>query len=202
MSAAFLGSFLFRVVAVMPTRVELKKISIVGSTPSKFDDPIVLRVVLEVLEKAPAHPIDVKFTWAPIWDFPVDQELDELEVGPLTTLGRHEFVIESDAPDIGKIPDPTGPTALIISMSYKGKQFLHVGYNVVATCAGDLPEVFTSAEKLSRSLDRCFSRQSTIEWDEPLESQGKQVEESDDEAQPAKRTRGEEDAPPESAKVS
>ncbi|CCW64953.1 unnamed protein product [Phytomonas sp. EM1] len=149
----------------MTTRIELRKITINGPNPSRFDDSIALKIVLEVFEKAPVAPIDIRFIWSPIWDFPVDQVLDELEVGPLTSLGKHEFLIESDPPDFRKIPDPTGPTALVISFCYLGREFLHVGYNVIVSCKGEIPEVFTSAECLTRHLGRCFTKPKSIFWD-------------------------------------
>ncbi|KAG5508872.1 hypothetical protein GH5_06084 [Leishmania sp. Ghana 2012 LV757] len=151
----------------MATRVELQKVQVVGANPTKFDDPIRLHIVLEVFENPPKEAIDVTFTWSPVWDFPVDQELDEMEVGPLTTIGRHEFTIESDPPNVVDIPDPTGPTALIVSLRYKGREFLHIGYNITVTCDGDLPDVFTSAEQLTRHLGKCYPKVRDISWDEP-----------------------------------
>ncbi|CAM37640.1 anti-silencing protein a-like protein [Leishmania braziliensis MHOM/BR/75/M2904] len=150
----------------MTTRVELRKVQVLGPTSSKFDDPIRMHLVLEVFEKPPKDAIDVTFTWSPVWDFPVDQELDEMEVGPLTTLGRHEFTIESDPPNVADIPDPTGPTALIVSLKYKGQEFLHIGYNVIVTCDGDLPDVFTSTEQLTRHIGMCYPKVRHIAWDE------------------------------------
>ncbi|RNF03768.1 histone chaperone ASF1 [Trypanosoma conorhini] len=150
----------------MTTRLVLRGVSVVGSNPAPFTDPIVLKVVLEVFEKPPAHAIDVKFMWKPIWDFPVDQELDEFEVGPLATLGRHELTLQSDPPDFARIPDPTGPTALIVSFTYEGREFLHLGYNAVVTCEGEMPDVFETAEPLRRHLAQCFPRQLAIVWDE------------------------------------
>ncbi|CCW72166.1 unnamed protein product [Phytomonas sp. Hart1] len=151
----------------MTTRVELRKIAVNGPNPSRFDDPIALKIVLEVFEKAPESVIDIRFTWSPIWDFPVDQSLDELEVGPLTSLGKHELLIETDPPDFRKIPDPTGPTALLVSFSYLGREFLHVGYNVIVSCKGEIPDVFESADCLTRQLGRCFTKPKGISWDAP-----------------------------------
>ncbi|GET87353.1 anti-silencing protein a-like protein [Leishmania tarentolae] len=149
----------------MATRVELRKVQVVGPNPSKFDAPICLHLVLDVFEKPPKEAIDVTFTWSPVWDFPVDQELDEMEVGPLSTLGRHEFTIESDPPDVANIPDPTGPTALIVSFKYRGNEFLHIGYNITVTCEGDLPDVFTSCDKLTRQIGKCYPKLRDISWD-------------------------------------
>ncbi|CAC9473893.1 anti-silencing protein a-like protein [Leishmania donovani] len=151
----------------MTTRVELRKVQVLGPNPSKFDTPIRLHLVLDVFEKPPKDAIDVTFTWSPVWDFPVDQELDEMEVGPFTTLGRHEFTIESDPPNVADIPDPTGPTALIVSLKYQGDEFLHIGYNITVTCEGDLPDVFTSADMLTRHIGKCYPKLRDISWDAP-----------------------------------
>ncbi|EPY30712.1 histone chaperone ASF1 [Strigomonas culicis] len=149
----------------MTTRVELTKVQVLGKNPTSFDDPITLSVVLEVFERVPTDPIDVKFTWAPIWDFSVDQELDELEVGPLTTLGKHEFTIQSDGPDFSQVPDPTGPTALLVSFTYKNQEFLHLGFNTTITCDGDIPDAFTSADQLTRFVGKCHPKHTVIQWD-------------------------------------
>ena len=106
------------------------------------------------------------FTYSPIWDTNVDQVLDELEVGPLLTLGRHEFTLECDGPDFRKVPDPTGPTALLVSFAYKGSEFYHLGLNVEVHCtAAELPEVFTDDSILERKIGRGFMRASRIPWD-------------------------------------
>lgn len=152
----------------MATRVELRKVRVEGENPAPFDEPIRLHIVLEIFEKVPQNAIDVSFTWSPVWDFPVDQELDEMEVGPFAALGKHEFVIESDPPDVTQIPDPTGPTALIVSLKYKEEEFLHIGYNVTVTCQGEMPDVFSSTEQLTRELGKCYPKVREIHWDAEL----------------------------------
>lgn len=159
----------------MTTRVELVQVRIVGPARCRFDEPITLRLVLEVFERVPQDPIEVIFTWSPVWDFPVDQNLDEMEVGPLTCLGKHEFTLQCDPPNYSDIPDPTGPTALLISLRYKGREFLHIGYNAVVTCEGDIPDVFTSADLLVRELGCCFPKQRLIEWDEERQEAAHQI---------------------------
>lgn len=168
---------------------------VVGDNPTKFDAPIRLHLVLEVFEQVPCDAIDVSFTWSPVWDFPVDQELDEMEVGPFTTLGKHEFTIESDPPDVAEIPDPTGPTALIVSLKYKDQEFLHIGYNVIVTCEGEMPDVFTSASQLTREIGKCYPKLREIVWDareksEAISSSECSAEESEE--APEKRVRLEE----------
>ncbi|KPA77745.1 anti-silencing protein a-like protein [Leptomonas pyrrhocoris] len=179
----------------MTTRIELRKVHVVGDNPTKFDAPIRLHLVLEVFEQVPRDAIDVSFTWSPVWDFPVDQKLDEMEVGPFTTLGKHEFTIESDPPDVSQIPDPTGPTALIISFKYSEQEFLHIGYNVVVTCEGEMPDVFTSASQLTREIGKCYPKLREITWDtnesSPSTSSAESSEEESEDADeaPEKRAR-------------
>jgi histone chaperone ASF1 len=186
----------------MATRIELRKVKVVGNNPTKFDAPIQLHLVLEVYEKVPEGTVDVSFTWSPVWDFPVDQELDEMEVGPFTTLGKHEFTIESDPPDVTQIPDPTGPTALIVSLKYKGQEFLHIGYNVTVTCDGEMPDVFTSASQLTREIGKCYPKLREITWDaeapsESLASDSESCSEEVEEVEgaPEKRPRLERGSP-------
>ncbi|CAD2212646.1 histone chaperone ASF1 [Angomonas deanei] len=155
----------------MSTRVGLSKVTVVEPNPAGFSEALTLKVVIEIFEKVPNDAIDVKFVWSPIWDFSIDQVLDELEVGPFLTTGKHEFVLQSDPPDVSKIPDPTGPTALLVSFTYHGEEFLHIGFNVVVTCTGEIPEVFTSAELLTRTIGRYHSKFTSIRWDTPEEGE-------------------------------
>eukprot|EP00826_Nyctotherus_ovalis_P024709 TRINITY_DN1907_c0_g2_i1.p1 TRINITY_DN1907_c0_g2~~TRINITY_DN1907_c0_g2_i1.p1 ORF type:complete len:209 (+),score=47.20 TRINITY_DN1907_c0_g2_i1:55-627(+) len=60
-----------------------------------------------------------------------DQVLDTVEVGPLA-CGSMKFTFEADAPDPKLIPqeDILGVTAVLITCSYKGKEFIRIGYYV------------------------------------------------------------------------
>lgn len=148
----------------MSTRVELRKAT-AESRSVPFTSPIKLSVILEVFERAPSKPIDVCFTWSPIWEEPVDQVLDEMEVGPLL-LGKQEFVLESDPPVLADIPDPTGPTALLVTFSYCGRQFLHLGFNVLVEFEGEMPETFAEGDvRLQRRIIGCVPNRKEIQWD-------------------------------------
>lgn len=148
----------------MSTRVEFRKASILAPNPARFDDPIKIHIILEVLEKPLAETLDVRFLWSPICDEPADQMLDELEVGPLASIGKHELTLESDPPSIKDIPDPTAPTALLVSFFYRGKEFLHLGFHVVVQYDGELPEVFTSCDGCTRQITSCYPKLIPIEW--------------------------------------
>lgn len=60
-----------------------------------------------------------------------DQVLDQVFVGPVPE-GRHMFVFQADPPDPNKIPvqDAVGVTVILLSCSYRSKEFIRVGYYV------------------------------------------------------------------------
>lgn len=186
----------------MTTQVYFRKASVAGPNPSPFDSPITLRVVLELQGKPLQDVIDVRFTWSPIWDTCVDQQLDELEVGPLSHIGTHELALSTDPPQISQIPDPTGPTALLVSFSYKGEEFLHLGFNVLAQFQKklkkeknnskiegkksddksedeeEIPEIITSSEGVTRLIvEPCFPKHTSIKaWEAPPQRGGAERE--------------------------
>lgn len=70
-----------------------------------------------------------------------DQELDSVLVGPVS-LGVSRFVLDVPAPDPSKIPaeDLLGATAIMITCSFKGKEFVKVGYWVSNSPKNPPPE--------------------------------------------------------------
>lgn len=60
-----------------------------------------------------------------------DQVLDEILVGPIP-VGINKFVLSADAPDISQIPneDVLGVTVVLVTCSYREKEFVRVGYYV------------------------------------------------------------------------
>ena len=64
-------------------------------------------------------------------DTTADQVLDEILVGPVP-VGINKFVLQADAPDISQIPegDVLGVTVVLVTCSYREKEFLRVGYYV------------------------------------------------------------------------
>ena len=60
-----------------------------------------------------------------------DQVLDEILVGPIP-VGINKFVLQADAPDISQIPqdDILGVTVVLVTCSYREKEFVRVGYYV------------------------------------------------------------------------
>ena len=99
--------------------------------PSYFQSPIAFEVEYECL-----FPLKEDLEWKIIYvgsaeNEKLDQILDTVLVGPVTP-GLYKFIFEADPPDHTKIPgdDIVGVTALLLTCSYKGKEFVRVGYYV------------------------------------------------------------------------
>lgn len=60
-----------------------------------------------------------------------DQMLDEILVGPVP-VGVNKFILQADAPNVVGIPskDLLGVTVVLVTCSYKEKEFVRVGYYV------------------------------------------------------------------------
>mmetsp|Transcript_69025 Transcript_69025/g.218312 ORF Transcript_69025/g.218312 Transcript_69025/m.218312 type:complete len:185 (+) Transcript_69025:491-1045(+) len=60
-----------------------------------------------------------------------DQVLDSVLVGPVVT-GTYRFIFQACPPDHTKLPenDVVGVTVVLLTCSYKGKEFIRVGYYV------------------------------------------------------------------------
>ena len=55
--------------------------------------------------------------------------LDEVLVGPVP-VGTNKFVLEADAPDASKLEDVLGVTVVLVTCSYREREFIRVGYYV------------------------------------------------------------------------
>ena len=60
-----------------------------------------------------------------------DQVLDEILVGPVP-VGINKFILQADAPDTSQIPesDILGVTVVLVTCSYREKEFVRIGYYV------------------------------------------------------------------------
>lgn len=104
---------------------------VVLDNPSPFLNPFQFEITFECIE-------DLKedLEWKIIYvgsaeSEEYDQTLDTVYVGPVPE-GRHMFLFKANAPDATQIPveDAVGVTVVLLSCSYKGKEFLRVGYYV------------------------------------------------------------------------
>ncbi|GAB1601001.1 histone chaperone asf1b-B-like [Argonauta hians] len=104
---------------------------VVLDNPSPFLNPFQFEITFECLEDLP-EDLEWKIIYvgsAESMDY--DQVLDSVLVGPVPG-GRHMFVFQAGPPDTSKIPiaDAVGVTVVLLTCSYKSKEFIRVGYYV------------------------------------------------------------------------
>lgn len=70
-----------------------------------------------------------------------DQVLDEILVGPVP-VGVNKFVLQADAPNPEQLPsdDILGVTVVLVTCSYREREFIRVGYYVNNELLGHDPE--------------------------------------------------------------
>lgn len=101
------------------------------NNPAPYTDPIVLEVQYECLSSL-QDDLEWRINYVGSAESDqYDQILDSALVGPVQQ-GTFKFRMEAPAPDPSKIPpnDLLGVTALLLTCSYKGKEFVRVGYYV------------------------------------------------------------------------
>lgn len=99
--------------------------------PAPFLCPFSFEITFECLQ-----PLADDLEWKVLYvgsaeDTSHDQVLDEILVGPIP-VGINKFVLQADAPDTSQIPegDVLGVTVVLVTCSYREKEFVRVGYYV------------------------------------------------------------------------
>lgn len=99
--------------------------------PANFLSSFSFEITFECLQ-----PLQDDLEWKVLYvgsaeDQSNDQVLDEILVGPIP-VGINKFVLQADAPDISQIPqdDILGVTVVLVTCSYREKEFVRVGYYV------------------------------------------------------------------------
>ncbi|KAK3091601.1 hypothetical protein FSP39_021077 [Pinctada imbricata] len=104
---------------------------VVLDNPSPFFNPFQFEITFECLEDLP-EDLEWKIIYVGAAEsVEYDQTLDSVLVGPVPA-GKHMFVFQAGPPDIEKIPeeDAVGVTVVLLTCSYKAKEFIRVGYYV------------------------------------------------------------------------
>lgn len=109
--------------AVVVTRVE------VLTSDGNFTDPFSFEIEYEC-----STSLKEDLEWKMIYvgsaeSEKFDQELESVLVGPVVP-GQYKFIFEGNPPDASKLPqsDVAGLTVILLTCSYKGKEFVRIGY--------------------------------------------------------------------------
>ncbi|XP_055625356.1 histone chaperone asf1 [Toxorhynchites rutilus septentrionalis] len=102
---------------------------VVLDNPSSFLNPFQFELTFECIEE-----LKEDLEWKMIYvgsaeSEEFDQVLDTIYVGPVPE-GRHIFVFQADSPNVARIPeqDAVGVTVVLLTCSYRGQEFVRVGY--------------------------------------------------------------------------
>ena len=103
----------------------------VQNNPAPFYTPLQFEIHFECLEEL-QDDLEFKIIYvgsAETVEF--DQVLDQIVVDAVPK-GQFKFMFQADPPDIAKIPadDAVGVTVILITASYRGQEFVRVGYYV------------------------------------------------------------------------
>lgn len=110
--------------------VSLLNVNVLNN-PAKFLDPYQFEITFECLEPL-KHDLEWKLVYVGASkSSKYDQELDSLLVGPVPQ-GVNRFLFEADPPNPDLIPQDqlVSITVMLLSCSYKGRDFVQVGYYV------------------------------------------------------------------------
>jgi histone chaperone ASF1 len=102
---------------------------LVLDNPTQFTSPFSFEITFECLQE-----LDDDLEWRILYvgsarDCDSDVCLDEILVGPVP-VGTNKFVLEADAPDASKLEDVLGVTVVLVTCSYREREFIRVGYYV------------------------------------------------------------------------
>ncbi|KFV71531.1 Histone chaperone ASF1 [Dryobates pubescens] len=133
---------------------------VVLDNPSPFYNPFQFEITFECIEDLSevvllqlllrVHKLHMK-------EWGLQLVLDSVLVGPVPA-GRHMFVFQADAPNPGLIPDAdaVGVTVVLITCTYRGQEFIRVGYYVnneyTETELRENPPVKPDFSKLQRNI--------------------------------------------------
>ena len=127
------------------------------NNPTAFTNPFQFEITFECL-KPLADDLEWIVTYVGCAESEkYDQELESILVGPVP-VGMNKFVFQADSPDVSLIPpqDVLGVTVVLITCSYKGKEFIRVGYYVNNSYTEpeleEIPPERPIVEKLQREI--------------------------------------------------
>lgn len=111
-------------------KVQVNNVAVLDN-PSPFLNPFQFEITFECIEDLP-EDLEWKIIYVGSAESEeYDQVLDSVLVGPVPA-GRHMFVFQADSAQPGLIPDSdaVGVTVVLITCTYRGQEFIRVGYYV------------------------------------------------------------------------
>lgn len=151
--------------------VSLTSVQVVQN-PAPFSSPLLIEIAFESLADL-QEDLDWKLVYVGSADSEEhDQLLDEISLGPVKQ-GVSKFLFEASPPDHTRIPkdDILGVTVLLLSASYRGKDFVRVGYYVNNEYTDEELKANPPAEPLVEKVERNILTDKPrvtrweIEWD-------------------------------------
>eukprot|EP01126_Amoeba_proteus_P022509 TRINITY_DN2270_c0_g1_i3.p1 TRINITY_DN2270_c0_g1~~TRINITY_DN2270_c0_g1_i3.p1 ORF type:complete len:215 (-),score=48.77 TRINITY_DN2270_c0_g1_i3:98-742(-) len=156
----------------------------VKDNPSAFVSPFQFEITFDCY-----FPIKEDLCWSLIYvgsaeSNKYDQVLEKIQLGPVN-VGTSKFVFQADPPDYTKIPksDVLGVTVLLLTCSYKEKEWIRVGYYVsneyMEPIDMEHPPSTLELSKVSRKIlaDQPRVTRFPIPWDEVRKDEPLPVEE-------------------------
>uniref|UniRef100_A0AAV1TJ56 Histone chaperone n=1 Tax=Peronospora matthiolae TaxID=2874970 RepID=A0AAV1TJ56_9STRA len=150
--------------------VTLTNITVLDN-PTAFTNPFQFEVTFECAQQLEAD-LEWKITYVgSAEDESRDQVLEEVLVGPVP-VGTNKFVFQSDPPNPDLIPDEdkVGVTVALVTCSYRGREFVRVGYYVNNDYADPFllenPPAHVDISKLQRNIlaDKPRVTRFPIDW--------------------------------------
>ncbi|CAH0482550.1 unnamed protein product [Peronospora belbahrii] len=157
--------------------VTLTNITVLDN-PTAFTNPFQFEVTFECAQQLETD-LEWKITYVgSAEDESRDQVLEEVLVGPVP-VGTNKFVFQSDPPNPDMIPDEdkVGVTVALVTCSYRGREFVRVGYYVNNDYADPFllenPPARVDISKLQRNIlaDKPRVTRFPIDWS-PAGAQG------------------------------
>ncbi|TMW62959.1 hypothetical protein Poli38472_005577 [Pythium oligandrum] len=159
--------------------VTLTNITVLDN-PTAFTNPFQFEVTFEC-----AHALEDDLEWKITYvgsaeDESRDQVLEEVLVGPVP-VGTNKFVFQSEPPNPDVIPeeDKIGVTVVLVTCSYRGREFVRVGYYVNNDYADPFllenPPARVDVSKLQRNIlaDKPRVTRFPIDWSPAAEQESR-----------------------------
>lgn len=146
---------------------------VVLDNPSSFLNPFQFELTFECIEEL-TEDLEWKMIYVGSAESEAhDQVLDTIYVGPVPE-GRHIFVFQADPPDVTRIPeqDAVGVTIVLLTCSYRGQEFVRVGYFINNDYSDpelkEMPPAKPLFDKLTRNILASKPRVTRfkINWDD------------------------------------